>query len=286
MERVLEQVVEISTDGTSLHGVYHQSRSEAKQGIVFCDPFAEEKKCAHRVMVETARALAASEFNCLRFDYRGCGDSPGHFDQFGPPQWLEDIAAAAAYMRSHTGLETVGVLGLRLGATMALLAQREQQLFDFAILWEPIVNGHRYLKSNLQRSLIKAMMTDTGGFSAAEVRQNHLQAAVLDFDGYAVSAPTRDWIDTVDLLADPPDFSAPVLILNIGSRDQARGEYQELAGRMTDATARAAILEPFWNRIGLISPQPVVEQTALWLAELQAQHTKHTAGMPSKTTTE
>jgi len=44
MEKALEQVVEISTDGTSLHGVYHQSRSEAKQGIVFCDPFAEEKK--------------------------------------------------------------------------------------------------------------------------------------------------------------------------------------------------------------------------------------------------
>jgi len=185
-------------------------------------------------------------------------------------EWLEDIAAAAGYMRNETGIATVGALGLRLGATLAMQAAERHGVFDFAVLWEPVVRGTSYLKMNLQRSLIKAMMTEREQFAANSVMQRHAEEEVVDFDGYRVTQETREQIGAVDLLAHPPHFARPTLILNLGSREQASGEYRELAESMENAEARAAVQEPFWNRIGLVSAEAALEETALWLAELQA----------------
>ncbi len=271
MVRVKERVVEIPVEDSILHAVYHDGGADAQWGMVFCDPFAEEKKCAHRVLVETARTLAAAKFSCLRFDYRGCGDSPGRFEDYGPTEWVEDIAAAARYMRQQPGIRTVGALGLRLGATMAMQASELDNVFDFALLWEPVVNGQHYLKLNLRRSLIKAMMTDGEQFAGDEVRKQHDQAEVVDFDGYQVTQATRERIAEIDLVENRPQFAGPALILNLSSRDQVANEYRELAEEMANAEAAGVVQEPFWNRIGLVSSKSVVEATALWLAELQGQ---------------
>ncbi len=269
--RVKERVVEIPSGNNRLHAVYHDGGADAEWGMVFCDPFAEEKKCAHRVLVETARTLAVARLSCLRFDYRGCGDSAGRFEDYGPTEWVEDILAAARYMRQQPGIRTVGALGLRLGATMAMQASELHNIFDFALLWEPVVNGQHYLKLNLRRSLMKAMLTDGDEFAGDEVRKQHDRAEVVDFDGYQVTQATREQIGEIDLLQDQTQFAGPALILNLSSRDQVTNEYRELAEEMANAEAVGIVQEPFWNRIGLVSSESVVEATALWLAELQGQ---------------
>ncbi len=283
MARVKERVVEIAVGGSALHAVYHDGGADSEWGMVFCEPFAEEKKCAHRVLVETARTLAAAKFGCLRFDYRGCGDSPGRFEDYGPTEWVEDITAAAHYMRQQVGVRTVGALGLRLGATLALQAAEVDRLFDFALLWEPVVNGQHYLKLNLRRSLIKAMMTEGDEFASEEVRQQHNEAEVVDFDGYPVTQVTREQIAATDLMENRPQFPGPTLILNLSSREQVANEYRELAEQMPNAEAVGVVQEPFWNRIGLVSSDAVVEATALWLAELQAEMAAGPAGSNNDT---
>ena len=103
---------------TPLHAIVHGCLEgpHPKWGMLFCDPFAEEKKCAHRVMVEAARAFCEADIGCMRFDYRGTGDSPGEFVEATPELWIEDIVAAASYLREVMGVTTLGLLGLRLGA--------------------------------------------------------------------------------------------------------------------------------------------------------------------------
>ena len=60
MIAVEERVVEFVSGGAPLHGVLHTPDQEQGRALVFCHPFAEEKKCAHRALVETARACAAA----------------------------------------------------------------------------------------------------------------------------------------------------------------------------------------------------------------------------------
>ena len=270
MSHLRESILQIPSAEGLLHAVYHRAARESASAIVFCGPFAEEKKCAHRVLVEAARTLAAADLNCLRFDYRGCGDSSGEFQDFTPADWMEDILAAARYMRDDLAMTTLGVLGLRLGATMAIQAAQATETFDFAVLWEPVINGEQYMKMNLRRSLIKAMMTEGDGFVADDVRAEHADTQVLDFDGYRVSQETKEQIAGMDLLQAPPHFVNPALLLNISSREQVTAQFKELADAMTHARPEAVVQEPFWNRIGIVSSQPVTTATALWLAELQA----------------
>lgn len=253
-----------------LHGVLHGccDAMAPPWGIVFCDPFAEEKKCAHRVLVEAARAFCAADITCLRFDYRGTGDSPGEFVDATPEQWVQDIAAAVAYAREALQLEVVGLLGLRLGGALAVQAAQSAGGVDLLVLWEPVTDGRQFIGQNLRRSMIKAMMTRGAEFDAHQVRQAHAEE-VFDFDGYRVSAETRSQIEALDLQEGVPGFTGPSLVVNITSRDQPNDACRQLAQAL-GGTAVAVRQEPFWNRIGLVQPQAVLEATEIWLAEQQA----------------
>ncbi len=253
-----------------LHGVLHGccEVTAPAWGLVFCDPFAEEKKCAHRVMVEAARAFCAAGISCLRFDYRGTGDSPGEFLDATPEQWVQDICAALDYARETLQLEVVGLLGLRLGGALAVQAARDSGSVNLLVLWEPVINGKQYLGHNLRRSLVKAMLTRGQEFDARQVRQAHAED-VFDFDGYRVSAETRSQIEALDLEQDVTPFPGPSLVVNITSRDQPNDDCQQLA-RALGGSVAAVRQEPFWNRIGLVRPQALLETTEIWLAEQQA----------------
>jgi uncharacterized protein len=254
-----------------LHAVVHGCTCNVHPawGLLFCDPFAEEKKCAQRVMVEAARAFCGADIGSVRFDCRGTGDSPGEFAEATPELWVQDILAAIEYMRHELHVPTLGLLGLRLGGALALQAALSGGDLDFLVLWEPVINGKQYLTQNLRRSMIKAMLTDEEKFDAGSVRQAQQEQDVFDFDGYPISAEMRRQIEAIDLLAAEPTAAKPTLVVNITTREQPTQPSVDLAD-LLGGTAVAVRQEPFWARIGLIEARPVVEVTEIWLAEQQA----------------
>ena len=253
-----------------LHGAAHGclQNGHPPWGLVFCDPFAEEKKCSHRVLVEAARSFCTADIGSLRFDYRGTGDSPGEFGEATPEQWVEDIVAAARHLRDYYHVGTVGLLGLRLGGALALQAVAADAPADFLILWEPVLSGKQYLAQNLRRSLIKAMLTDEDKFNSSQVKAS-LQQQYFDFDGYLISSEMRRQIEAIDLLRTTERFVGPSLTVQIGTREQPAEPYADLAD-ILGGRVQAVRQAPFWNRIGLADPGPVVEVTEIWLAEQQA----------------
>ncbi|MFP3905246.1 MAG: alpha/beta fold hydrolase [Armatimonadota bacterium] len=265
-----EEIVRIPSDDEFLHGVLHRAGGDSRWALLFAAPFAEEEKCAHRSLVETAWALSSAGISCLRFDYRGCGDSPGEFHDYDLNDWVQDTTEAALFVRERLGEEIhLGVLGLRLGAAIAMQAADLRDVFDYAVLWEPVISGQKYLKMNLRRSLIKAMMTAEEKFEADEIASKHSEGSIVDFDGYAVTQRMREQIERMDLVDDPPEFTGPTLIVHLGPRQQVSPELHKLADGMIKAEVEAVRQEPFWQRIGLTSPAPAIEATELWLAELQ-----------------
>jgi len=221
-----QESVAVIPGAAPLHAVVHGCVCDTHPawGLLFCDPFAEEKKCAHRVLVEAAREFCEADIGCVRFDYRGTGDSPGEFAEATPELWVEDILAAVAFMRQEVKVRTLGLLGLRLGAALALRAAEAGEQVDFLVLWEPIISGRQYLHQNLRRSMIKAMLTEAEAFDAGRVRQAQ-EDDFFDFDGYPVSAEMRRQIEAVDLLADPPQFGGPALVMNITTREHPAEPY-------------------------------------------------------------
>ena len=106
---------------TSLFGCYHAPEPGYPRpcGVVLCAPMGEESIRFHRAYRQLASRLSARGFAVLRFDYYGCGDSLGASDQGDIGQWQRDISAAIGELRRRSGVGTVCLMGLRLGATLA-----------------------------------------------------------------------------------------------------------------------------------------------------------------------
>jgi alpha-beta hydrolase superfamily lysophospholipase len=133
--------------GRPLFGVHHPPRgAHRRAGVVICHPFGQEYLRAHRSLRELGGRLAGAGFHVLRFDYHGCGDSAGEGNEARLEEWLGDTAAAVAEIREAAGSTPVALVGLRLGATLAGLAASRLGSVEALVLWDPVIDGARYLR--------------------------------------------------------------------------------------------------------------------------------------------
>lgn len=269
----MERIVTIPSGGLVLHGILYVPASERRTRlVVVCDPFAEEKKCAQRPLVDVSRALCASGYTVLRFDYRGCGDSEGEFGDWTLVDWCADIEAALQWARQQVAPHWTALAGLRLGAALAAQVAATRGDVQALVLWEPITDGKRYVTQNLRRSMIKAMLTEGDQFRPQAVALRH-EADLVDFDGYAVTARMRAELESVQLAAHT-HFAGDVLVLGIGVREEPAQWVEALASAFPRGQARGIRLEPFWNRIGLIAVEPMIEATLDWFASIDPDPTR------------
>jgi len=136
-----------------LYGCHHLPHSSSGKSfaIVLCSAIGQEYLQSHRVIYQLAVLLSRAGFHVLRFDYFGCGDSEGEFEQGSVIQWTKDIIAAVEEVQNRSGRTRVLLIGLRMGATLALQAAANCNYIDGIILWEPVLSGERYLQELAER---------------------------------------------------------------------------------------------------------------------------------------
>ena len=260
----MEEPLFLPADGRRLFGVLHQPDGESRGcGFVFCAPFAEEHKQGYRVFVELARRLTAHGFPCVRFDYRGTGDSEGPFTDFTLAGAIADIAAASAFLRERTGVARVGLVGLRLGASLAWRAAAEGQDVARLALWQPIVDGTLFYKLNIRRMLIRQMMTA----GKAEGERATQDKTAIDLDGFLASRTTCEELKELDLrTGDRP--AAATLLVQFAHNTEPSGEMAPLVDALGgEDQFLPLILEPFWQRLGYVDCSVAMDATVAWALE-------------------
>ncbi|HEY1229489.1 MAG TPA: alpha/beta hydrolase, partial [Ramlibacter sp.] len=113
--------------------------------VVLCPPIGFEAVSSYPTQVQLAMALADAGLPVLRVDYHGTGDSAG--DSSSPDRveaWLASIEAAGAQARLRSGATEVALLGIRLGATLAVEAARRLGGVDSLLLWAPCASGKAF----------------------------------------------------------------------------------------------------------------------------------------------
>jgi len=115
-----EQALYFDCDGDALLGVLTVPTGRAARvGVVVVVGGPQYRVGSHRQFVSLGRVLATAGIACLRFDYRGMGDSEG------APRTFEaidrDIAAAVGAFTREAGIERVVLWGLCDGASAALM---------------------------------------------------------------------------------------------------------------------------------------------------------------------
>lgn len=256
-----------------LFGILHEpTAAPSGWGWVLCHPFAEEKLWAQRVYVSFARMLAARGAWVLRFDAMGNGDSEGQFSESSVETMLSDISCAIGLLEQSGGASLrVGLLGLRLGATMAALAAEQHPNVGKLVLWEPIVDGGKYMQELLRVNLT----TQTAVYK--EIRHNRealvrmmREGSTVNIDGYEVAYPYYEQASAVKLNEGTKRFTGPCLIVQVGRDGQTiRPELKALQEAYPSSDIRGVVEEPFWKEIKRWYGRApnLFETTLAWIGE-------------------
>jgi pimeloyl-ACP methyl ester carboxylesterase len=179
------------------YGVLHlPAGGEATTGVVLCSPFGYDALCVHRGWREFAQALTvAGGMAVLRFDYPGTGDSHGYEED---PQrfraWIDSIRSAVNYLRTTTGVSRLILCGLRLGATLAVIAAEELGDVDSLVLMAPVITGKRYIRE-LRMQHQRWLKTPDG----REEVQTDANGRTVGACGFQLYAETLEQLAEVDL---------------------------------------------------------------------------------------
>lgn len=138
-------------DQTPLYGVLHPADSDdyQEEGVVICYPSGQEYERSHRAMRNIANNLAQAGYEVLRFDYSGTGDSTGACDSVLLSRWQEDILSAVRELQDSCDIERVNLVGLRLGATLALQCADKIPELNRCVAWDPILTGEHFFNDIL-----------------------------------------------------------------------------------------------------------------------------------------
>lgn len=130
-----------------LFGVHHRGTAATgkRHAVLLCYPGVQEYNGAHWVFRRLASMLERAGHDVLRFDYFATGDSAGEGEDGRFEIWVENVVEAAAELKAISSARSVSVVGMRLGAAIALAACEANLKARTLVLWEPVVTGIEYL---------------------------------------------------------------------------------------------------------------------------------------------
>lgn len=134
-------------------------------GVVLCYPLGHEYFRAHRSYVKCAEQLAALGFPVIRFDYFGSGDSEGDIGHARLDDWLSEVTDVVEELKHSEPVSSIALGGMRFGGALALLAAQRIDAARALILWDPVIDGGRYV--NDLRRLHARMLRDLERFARA-----------------------------------------------------------------------------------------------------------------------
>ena len=156
-------MIPVSFEGCA--GLLHPGRSD--RGVVICGAIGHETSGTHRGLFELAELLSSAGHHVLRFDYPGTGDSAGSGTE---PDRLErsvrSVELAVAFLRLHCDVQSVTLIGFRLGALLACLAAPRAGDVEQMVLLDPVISGRHYLRE--LRLLASAWDAANGQSNAAQ----------------------------------------------------------------------------------------------------------------------
>ncbi|WP_181969773.1 serine aminopeptidase domain-containing protein [Paraburkholderia sp. DHOC27] len=188
-----------------------------REGVVLCNPFGYDALCTHRGWRRLAERIAAAGLPVLRFDYPGAGDSLGNEEDPGcVERWIGSIVAAVNHLRHETGVTTITLCGLRLGATLAALAAERLGDVDGLVLLSPVLSGRNYLRE--LRAHRQSWLSTTAGMNADPIPDT---AAYVEAFGFGLHGDDITTLGAVNLQNDTHAPAKRVLLLD--ANDRTRG---------------------------------------------------------------
>jgi uncharacterized protein len=229
-------------------------------------PFAEEMMKARSQFTQLALACGAKGVTSRIVDVRGTGDAEGELADATWDDWCNDVSIAYKSLLDE-GFARIHVVGLRLGALLALDACARHQLQPLGIVaWEPQLAGKQAMRQFMRIAQVGAKLQ-----AKTAVEPAHADGA--EVGGYWISKALEASINA----ATPPSLlpSRRALLVRIaGDLSDADATpsptWQSViaAWRDTGATVDyAAVQSPaFWTTTEITTCAALTARTLAWIA--------------------
>ena len=238
-----------------LFGIYSPANPahDKQKALLICPPSFQEYMRTHRLLKQLAVTLSGQGIHVLRFDYSGCGDSAGTWDNTSIDDWVKDISVAASELKALSMIEKLSFLGVRLGASLLLRADLKNIPDNRFILWDPILDGKQYLESLAQLQI--ELVNDRSRFKMP--RHSYLDEYELELVGYPVTAETKSQLANIKL-SDIKWNEKQVLILYSNNKEA----YLDFAKRDVGIKLKSLSLPCNWESLRYIESQVQVPELA------------------------
>lgn len=200
----LIQPVSFGAPQRRMIGIFHpataDTEGEKKPAVVLCKPYGQEAIRAHRMVHVLADRLSRNGHPVFRFDYFGTGDAMGDDIDGSLTGWCGDVRCADRELRRLSGASETTWIGMRLGASVALMAAREAPPnLAKLVLWDPIFDGPGYLNFLRARhaasvKVAYSLPNNPALLALARNPETFCNEAI----GFAMSATLREQIGRLD----------------------------------------------------------------------------------------
>jgi hypothetical protein len=221
-ESSLEQAGYFEVPGEHLYTILHAVKDPIAR-VLLVGPFAAERHLSYLPWVRWARYLAARRIECLRYDYRGIGESTGGFENMTFHHWLEDVELLAGWLQTRSPGVPLTIHGLEMGAVLASKAF-EKGVGDALLLWSPPTNCNQALRAALLPRIQAEQLFKYGSERkpVSDYLRRLEEGELLEVEGYQWSGTL--WSDSfkfelpacmADEAAAAQTFQRPVRILKL-----------------------------------------------------------------------
>ncbi len=186
----------IDTHNEQLYYVLHGTKKKPKARLLFIGPFASERPHRYIPVVRWARFCAANGIEVLRFDYRGCGESTGRFEDYAFFAWERDALECLHLLKSEDNDIPIILHGLGMGALIADRLFNENH-GDILLLWQPAISGQDMLFKQLRLLLANNFVLKPSQRKTREQYVEDLQNGInIEVEGYVWTK--KLWVESTE----------------------------------------------------------------------------------------
>lgn len=228
----METPISFTNHGHRLAGIWHAPDQDARPlgtAVVFLHGWGTCRIGPHRLFVEAARRFTQEGFHCLRFDFRGRGESEGKTADASLLDMIDDATAAVNHVVTiRPTISSVFLLGLCSGGEVAVGAATSHPAIKGLALWSTPLLGRQanpQLQADVKKTVHQAKNYWRKLFNPDSWRklirgQLHYRVIAKVLFGHYAKAP-REPMREVELLEKFRSFAGRVLHVHGGNDPDA-----------------------------------------------------------------
>ncbi len=148
----MQTFAEIPSDSANLAASLHRPVDARRTPVVICCHGLTGTRIGSSYrLVTIARQLAEAGIACLRFDFRGCGESDGAFQDVTTDTLLSDLYAVLDWLFAHPDLDAsrIGLIASSFGAYTAARAVERMPGLKGCVFFAPVADPDELIQRDM-----------------------------------------------------------------------------------------------------------------------------------------